>query len=180
MTLTGKGKWNLTCFRLCINYVKSKVQYLFICRHLLGGLSCTQINTFSFGRCVSLEGSSCIQVNIMYFTADAGYFNKTFSDISCWSTLNKSSINECSLQLHTFHNHVDTILSPWWWWWWWWWRWWWCLTRMCTFKLFQQELWSPHTPCTYFPAHGDTIWIPIVITWHSSILTPCILLQHFG
>jgi len=74
MTLIGKGKWNLTCFRLRINYVKSTVQYLFICRHLLGGLSCTQINTFSFGRYVSLEGSSCIQVNIMYCTADAGYF----------------------------------------------------------------------------------------------------------
>lgn len=74
MTLTGKGKWNLTCFRLCINYVKLTVKYLFTCRHLLGGLSCTQINTFSFGRCASLEGSSCIQVNIMYCTADAGYF----------------------------------------------------------------------------------------------------------
>jgi len=37
-------------------------------------------------------------------------FNKTFSGISCWSTLNKSSINECSLQLHTFHKHVETIL----------------------------------------------------------------------
>jgi len=26
MTLIGKGKWNLTCFRLCINYVKLTVQ----------------------------------------------------------------------------------------------------------------------------------------------------------
>jgi hypothetical protein len=45
------GKWNLTCFRLCINYVKLTVKYLFLCRHLLGKLFCTLINTFSFDRC---------------------------------------------------------------------------------------------------------------------------------
>lgn len=82
ITLIGKGKWNLKCCRLCINYIKLTVKYLFICRHLLGGLSCTQINTFSFGKCVSLDGSSCIQVNIMYCsftcTADAGYFQQNF------------------------------------------------------------------------------------------------------
>lgn len=56
MTMIGKGKLNLTCFRLCINYVKLTVKYLFLCRHLLGKLFCTLINTFSFDRCVSIEG----------------------------------------------------------------------------------------------------------------------------
>jgi hypothetical protein len=27
MTLIGKGRWNLTCFRLCINYLKLTVKY---------------------------------------------------------------------------------------------------------------------------------------------------------
>jgi hypothetical protein len=105
------GIWHV----LCINYVKLIVKYLFLCRHLLWGLSSIQVIYFPFADVFHLRGHLADKYGTLLFTCttDAGYFQQKLSvTFLPGPHLAKYYKQTLSVQLHTFHKHAETICSP--------------------------------------------------------------------